>query len=108
MEGCISYFITPAQQKLIGKSIFYIVEDEEKELESRAVGIFYSTKKAVTADHCLSDNHVIGNTVLAKLPGETLKLEVVFRCPELDYAILQSTYPHERVSSRVNRSSGSA
>ncbi|KAL0019938.1 hypothetical protein WJX77_012405 [Trebouxia sp. C0004] len=89
----ISYFISPHAQNMVRAAVFYIVDDED---DGVGVGVFFSRSTAVTADHNLTVDQVLGTKVLVKIPElqEQLTMVVHARHPEMDYALLQCDTDH--------------
>ncbi len=65
----ISYFISPHAQNMVRAAVFYIVDDEDNGV---GVGVFFSRSTAVTADHNLTVDQMLGTKVLVKIPGNDL------------------------------------
>jgi len=51
---------------MVRAAVFYIVDDEDNGV---GVGVFFSRSTAVTADHNLTVDQILGTEVLVKIPG---------------------------------------
>jgi hypothetical protein len=52
--------------------VFYIMDDEDNGV---GVGVFFSKSRAVTADHNLTADQVLGTKILVKIPGNGFRVD---------------------------------
>ncbi len=52
--------------------MFYIMDDEDNGV---GVGVFFSKSRAVTADHNLTVDQVLGTKILVKIPGNGFRVD---------------------------------
>ena len=65
---------------MVRAAVFYIVDDEDNGV---GVGVFFSRSRAVTADHNLTVNQVLGTKVMVRIPGNGFHVTYVLqRCKQ--------------------------